>query len=43
MIQYVSMNTNDVKSTGDSLFKPVLYHDEQSFVSKYLEASIMFI
>ena len=36
MIHYVSMSTNDVKSTGASLFQPILYHDVHNSVSKYL-------
>ena len=36
MIHYVSMSINDVKSTGTSLFQPVLYHDVHNSVSKYL-------
>ena len=41
MIHYVSMNTNDIKSTGASLFQPVLFHGVHSSVSKYLGDSIM--
>ena len=43
MIHYVSMSTNVIKSIEASLFQVELYHDVHSFVSKYLEASIIFI
>ena len=41
MIQYVPMSTNDVKSTGASLFQPAQYNDVHSSVSKYLGPSII--